>query len=596
MLHSINPRGPRFGSQQWAANFLSGVLQSDLTFSRASGATYTSSSGIITTVANDVPRFDNVYDHDDTISAGANQIIYPENLESWTLYNGNVSVDLANDSLGNPTLDKVYSNTSTTVHEIYTSTSSIAGTSYTYSVEARAAEHSIFQLAMTGGVPSTCWANFNLAAGTVGNSGGGATASITALGGGLYRCELTVVPTLTTTTSCFIVITNNTDTSSRFPSFTGDGVSGIYAGKAYKGVTAGTIAVTLQRGLLVEGASTNMALYSEDFTQATYAKIRCSVTGGQSGAPDSAATLNKIIEDTNAGTHGTAQNIMLVNGTTYTYSIFVKAGTRDQVRIQVDHNSATAFAITLDLTASSVLSSSGTCGYEKCANGFYRIWGTFTATANAIGTFWVYMYNLAGGGVTYTGDGASYLYAWGTQVEALAFKSSYIKSTSAATTRAADIVTQNALSAMGYNADVGTLLISGTVMGVRASTGSVLSRICQFDDGTDANKIAAIHRHTNGVMRGDFTVSASDVANVGSTAITANTHFKFAIGWEVNNFASSVNGGAVSTDVTGTVPSGISAFRIGSDGAGTSNFFGWLESITYFQSRFPNTSLISLTV
>lgn len=98
-----------------------------------------------------------------------------------------------------------------------------SGTTYTLSVYAKKIAHDWIQL---NPVYDTFfdinnWANFNLATGTIGNTGVGASASITSVGNGWYRLSLKCdVISSGATFLNLLLSTNNTD-SGRYPSYTG---------------------------------------------------------------------------------------------------------------------------------------------------------------------------------------------------------------------------------------------------------------------------------------------------------------------------------------------------------------------------------------
>jgi hypothetical protein len=83
-------------------------------------------------------------------------------------------------------------------------------------------------------------------------------------------------------------------------------------------------------------------------------------------------------------------------------------------------------------------------------------------------------------------------------------------------------------------------------------------------------------------------------ADTGYTLSDAQT-FKVAIGIKLNNFAVSVDGGAVVTDTTGTVSNTLSQIDIGKLGGGTQYLNGHIKSIKYYPRRLTNTQLQELT-
>lgn len=79
----------------------------------------------------------------------------------------------------------------------------------------------------TGGV-SAQYANFNLGAGAVGSVAAGSTATITSVGNGWYRCTLSFTPNSGGSASVNIAFTNNTDTTTRGPSYAGTATSDVF--------------------------------------------------------------------------------------------------------------------------------------------------------------------------------------------------------------------------------------------------------------------------------------------------------------------------------------------------------------------------------
>jgi hypothetical protein len=75
---------------------------------------------------------------------------------------------------------------------------------------------------------------------------------------------------------------------------------------------------------------------------------------------------------------------------------------------------------------------------------------------------------------------------------------------------------------------------------------------------------------------------------------TTNAVFKNAQAYKANDFAGSVNGGAVATDTSGTVPT-VSVLQLGSLGAGSSSINGYLRRITYYPRRLANAELQAIT-
>jgi hypothetical protein len=74
-------------------------------------------------------------------------------------------------------------------------------------------------IAVSGAFSANVWANFNLATGTIGNTGGAdTTASIESVGNGWYRCRVTGVATGVSANNMELMAINNTN-SGRYPSY-----------------------------------------------------------------------------------------------------------------------------------------------------------------------------------------------------------------------------------------------------------------------------------------------------------------------------------------------------------------------------------------
>lgn len=202
-----------------------------------------------------------------------------------------------------------------------------------------------------------------------------------------------------------------------------------------KSVAADTPRFTAD-GLLIEGASTNLLTYSEQFDNAAWVKAGASVTANTAAVTDPYGTnlADKLVEDTSTGNHQVNQIFATTAGSTTTRSVFLKAGERSRAYIHSYNGTANVGAY-FDLSAGTVISSDSgvTAVIKQFANGWYRCSITLTETATSE-RLQVRLVS-TGTTTTYTGDGTSGLYIFGAQFEATPFATSYIPTTTTSATR-----------------------------------------------------------------------------------------------------------------------------------------------------------------
>ena len=194
--------------------------------------------------------------------------------------------------------------------------------------------------------------------------------------------------------------------------------------------------------LLLEPQRTNLVTYSEQFENWT--PENANVTTNATISPDGYSNADAIIEDTSNADHNRAQGILLT-AASYTGSVFLKKynttwcavyiynpsggkGIRHWINLDT-LTAGTSAAIGSGITAPLMLTDYG--------NGWVRASITFTADASV---WYLYVANAQtnGGSSSYTGDGTSGFYAWGAQLEAGAYPTSYIPTSGSAVTRVAE--------------------------------------------------------------------------------------------------------------------------------------------------------------
>jgi len=198
-----------------------------------------------------------------------------------------------------------------------------------------------------------------------------------------------------------------------------------------------------KEGLLIEGAGTNLALYSMDLSNSFWNKTRITAVSGYD-APDGSKNACKLVADNSSSAHYLNKMLSVNAGSVYTLSVFVKASEFTEVRLSfssgviVNSKSYTFDLLTGQITATGNTGTGGEPSITKMANGWWRISvisEVMVATGNAYFNIWI-SENLNTSPVQ--GDGVKSVYAWGVQIEETPNMSSFIPTTTATVTRAAD--------------------------------------------------------------------------------------------------------------------------------------------------------------
>ncbi len=245
-------------------------------------------------------------------------------------------------------------------------------------------------------------------------------------------------------------------------------------------------------GILLETAATNVFQQSQTLSASPNGSAAGStITADATTAPDGTTTAE--LQKSFAGTGNQFwYQLPSLTATTWVQSYFVKAKEYSKFLIIAQANGTYPYAVfdTATGTYSIFGAAAGGAGMVYLGNGWWRIWLYYAVTPSGA--------NQTGMGPTpntsyaYTGDGTSGGYLWGGQVELGTVPSSYIPTTSASVTRAADTLTLDAGSrgvpdgtytvrytySDGSTQDVSTTITGGTFsrsnINARLLTASVL--------------------------------------------------------------------------------------------------------------------------
>lgn len=173
------------------------------------------------------------------------------------------------------------------------------------------------------------------------------------------------------------------------------------------------------------------------------------------------------------------------------------------------------------------------------------------------------------------------------QLEAGLFATSWIQTLAiGSVTRSADVCSITGANFAGmYNQDEGSLLVN-------AFTSANGNRTIVASDNNTADEMVRLRTEgTDPFFR--VTDGGSDLVAIDSGTVIANTAFKLAGAYKVNDFASVINGGTVGTDVAGTIPT-VDRMRIGAGQAGNT-MCGCISSLRYYRKRLSDAKLQAIT-
>jgi hypothetical protein len=161
-----------------------------------------------------------------------NLFTYSEQFDNaaWTKVNSSITANTIVAPDGALTGDKlVEDTTASSTHLITKSISFTSGTAYTYSIFAKQAEAGRYiQLSFpSSAFTSTLRGTFDLTNGTF-QAAASATAAITSVGNGWYKCSITATATATASGTLGIFIANSSAATLAAVTYTGNGYSGIY--------------------------------------------------------------------------------------------------------------------------------------------------------------------------------------------------------------------------------------------------------------------------------------------------------------------------------------------------------------------------------
>jgi hypothetical protein len=370
------------------------------------------------------------------------------------------------------------------------------------------------------------------------------------------------------------------------------GVSITRASSGYAETAAGTLVNfgsgvlrRTDRGVLIEGARTNLLTRSQAFDDASWTKNNVTVTADATTAPDGTTTADLVYPATTGASRGIYQAVS-GSSAAYTHSFFLKAAGKT-VAAMIGITGTSATATYFDLSAGTIgnVGTGQTAAIQALGNGWYRC----SITSTDVPAFVEVRIVDANGSLSVTANGTDGIFLWGAQLEAAAFASSYIPTAASTVTRAADEVTATTPSTGGP-------LSLYVEAGPKQATGSFAPIGVEWSDNTVNNRVGLYASLTLNDQWRTFSVDGgSGQADQQSGTYTAAVQ-KIASRYATNDIRAAVDGTLGTADTTCTIPAGLTTFRIanGVQGSGTHSF-GYLRRAAIFPSALSDAQLQAIT-
>jgi hypothetical protein len=309
-------------------------------------------------------------------------------------------------------------------------------------------------------------------------------------------------------------------------------------------------------GALVEGARTNLLLRSEELATSPWGNFVAGTgvtpvsTNNAGVSPDGMSNATRLQLDcgdvsSSANRSGRSTSVTVVNATTYSVSVYIKAfdsaNIGKTVRLEWNNSGITPAIITLT-----------------------ENWQRIERTGTTIGTSFGFLIETRGTFTTQTAD----VLVFGAQLEAGSFASSYMKTEGATFTRSADVITKTGASDLIGQTE-GTLF---AVVDARINSQG-FRRIMVIDDGAETGSTALRMNATNQVQLVSLNTTAQAVIN---SASNQQGLLKIAGVFAQDDFRLYVNGSLAGTDTSGTIPALRNVIRIGLSND-TTNQTNWFD-------------------
>lgn len=305
--------------------------------------------------------------------------------------------------------------------------------------------------------------------------------------------------------------------------------------------------------LLLEPQRTNLVTYSEQIDNAAWGKTNATITANASPSPDGYQNADLFVPA--SGTTGRVEQITTTasaNNTTYTGSVYFKKPTLaiDNITFYIsDGTSALGsnrFGITMNLTnftGTAFTFGNGVAtsvSVVAVGNDWYRAIFTGSVTSGATGN-WAFAARVLTTNATINGTNG--LLIWGAQVEAGAYATSLINTTTAAVTRLADACNKTGVSSF-FGSASGTFYMEFTYTAKNVEYGDYLFDIT---DSANTNRFLSFATGPAYSNKDTYVLYDTAVAGFATYDFYHNQRYKIAVVYDSTSTRWYINGVLVGT-------------------------------------------------
>lgn len=341
--------------------------------------------------------------------------------------------------------------------------------------------------------------------------------------------------------------------------------------------------------LLLEPSRTNGVLQSEHFGSG-WLLSNTTITSNDTTSPEGVINAAKIVENSSTANHYIAEDVATTSGVAYTMSFFAKKGENRYIRAS---RAGGSVAVGFDLENGDFVEGGGAIGdTQDFGNGWYRCIMTFNTNTTTTQIRIELSNALSATNTTYLGDGTSGVYAYGAQLEAGSYPTSYIPTYGTSTSRVNDRALLSGANAVAIIDKPAMTLYAEYVHDTANTNTTILSILRNTSGGSYGDFISLVMR-SDGEFQIEVKSNNTLQALRKSSAVSSGTH-KIAAVVAKNNVKLFVDGVLAGSDTSVTLPTGLNEIYLGGY-PDTNVRYGTKKSYFYFPTALTDNELAALT-